>query len=484
MKDRIPTYPGRVRLTPVSGQENVYDLERADEPTQEGTPLNKSTLLKDSTAIRLGGDETMTVDESINSTIDESGFAVGDFVEGYDLLNDYWEPFEEKIIEEEDYPALFSILPYSVASEIETLPEGSGNKDSGYQAYENVKLFEVNGYEAYCSKETLFYRLKGENEWSSTNWTGIRNFLTVYSNMWSMGGIVYDEGNDEYGVLILNVTKSGYRYSRILFVSDLSQEPQNDYISINTGNDDSDNTQYWFRKLGGTYFFRSYYTMYSNTLRGTWSRMTDNQFIGIDYIDDRYVEWGCRANGTNYYPCVRISNKNPTTYSSASWTTIYDTVGSGTSLSYAYSTIAVAYLSERKLLLTSRYKYVTGWEGGMIIDLSGTTPTKYGTHKIELIDSNTSGMYIQICKTAGGYVYTKNVIIRDTLAFPLETVLDSAMPWTLLKSRNLVYLTDDLTYRSATSLMKLNMKQIVADALSFKKMKVKGSPALKEGGSL
>ena len=58
MKDRVPLYPGRVKLTPVSGQENTYDMARADEPTQEGTPLNKASLLKDSTAelFGLGGE--------------------------------------------------------------------------------------------------------------------------------------------------------------------------------------------------------------------------------------------------------------------------------------------------------------------------------------------------------------------------------------------------------------------------------------------
>ena len=38
--DRVPTYPGRVRLTPVAGQSNVYDLVRADQPTEVGTALN------------------------------------------------------------------------------------------------------------------------------------------------------------------------------------------------------------------------------------------------------------------------------------------------------------------------------------------------------------------------------------------------------------------------------------------------------------
>lgn len=42
VKDRIPTYPGRVKLVPVEGQENVYDMVRVDSPTEEGTPINKA----------------------------------------------------------------------------------------------------------------------------------------------------------------------------------------------------------------------------------------------------------------------------------------------------------------------------------------------------------------------------------------------------------------------------------------------------------
>lgn len=41
VEDRVPTYPGRVTLTPVSGQENTYDMVRADLPVVEGTPINK-----------------------------------------------------------------------------------------------------------------------------------------------------------------------------------------------------------------------------------------------------------------------------------------------------------------------------------------------------------------------------------------------------------------------------------------------------------
>lgn len=65
MKDRIPLYPGRVKLTPVSGQSDIYDMARADEPQQEGTPLNKNTLLTDETATALG----LSTDASVNDAL-------------------------------------------------------------------------------------------------------------------------------------------------------------------------------------------------------------------------------------------------------------------------------------------------------------------------------------------------------------------------------------------------------------------------------
>lgn len=54
MRDRVPTYPGRVVLTPVAGQPNTYDMTRADEPTQIGDPLNKANLLQDTVAQTFG----------------------------------------------------------------------------------------------------------------------------------------------------------------------------------------------------------------------------------------------------------------------------------------------------------------------------------------------------------------------------------------------------------------------------------------------
>lgn len=68
VKDRVPLYPGRVKLTPVSGQENTYDMVRADSPTQVGTPINKALL--DKKADTLTENVTVYVSKSGN---DNSG---------------------------------------------------------------------------------------------------------------------------------------------------------------------------------------------------------------------------------------------------------------------------------------------------------------------------------------------------------------------------------------------------------------------------
>ena len=41
-KDRVPTYPGRVKLSPIANAENTYKMERADVPIDPGTPIDKA----------------------------------------------------------------------------------------------------------------------------------------------------------------------------------------------------------------------------------------------------------------------------------------------------------------------------------------------------------------------------------------------------------------------------------------------------------
>ena len=68
MKDRVPVNPGRVLITPENGSSAYYaTMTRADNPTQEGTPLNKNSLLKDSTAALFGLGVDAVPDDVLNA---------------------------------------------------------------------------------------------------------------------------------------------------------------------------------------------------------------------------------------------------------------------------------------------------------------------------------------------------------------------------------------------------------------------------------
>lgn len=70
VEDRVSTYPGRVVLTPVAGEENTFDMVRADQPITEGTQINKK--LFDSKAYCMTEDATVYV-TSTGSDVDGDG---------------------------------------------------------------------------------------------------------------------------------------------------------------------------------------------------------------------------------------------------------------------------------------------------------------------------------------------------------------------------------------------------------------------------
>lgn len=68
MKDRSVEYPNRYQLTQIAGTDNIYDVVPAPgEVTEEGTLINKGTLLSDMTAEKLGFAPTddPTVDDAL-----------------------------------------------------------------------------------------------------------------------------------------------------------------------------------------------------------------------------------------------------------------------------------------------------------------------------------------------------------------------------------------------------------------------------------
>lgn len=69
MQDRTPTYPGRVTLTPVTGQDNTYDMAMADQPSAVGTPLNKASLLDDTVAAAVAAIEASATPDTPNEAL-------------------------------------------------------------------------------------------------------------------------------------------------------------------------------------------------------------------------------------------------------------------------------------------------------------------------------------------------------------------------------------------------------------------------------
>ena len=43
-RDRVANHPGRITLIPVAGKADTYDMKRADDPIEVGTPLDKATF--------------------------------------------------------------------------------------------------------------------------------------------------------------------------------------------------------------------------------------------------------------------------------------------------------------------------------------------------------------------------------------------------------------------------------------------------------
>lgn len=70
MEDRIVQYPNRIKLVPVEGTTDTYDIvEVPGEVTAEGTPLNKATLMTDVVGNRYGLPSTGTLSQMFERNV-------------------------------------------------------------------------------------------------------------------------------------------------------------------------------------------------------------------------------------------------------------------------------------------------------------------------------------------------------------------------------------------------------------------------------
>lgn len=115
MKDRTPKFPGRVKLKPVAGQTDTYDMTRADEPDDTGTPFNTRTMLQDSTGrfLRLPVSNPF-VDDALRHMPDRIE-PIGTVKTSPALsLGEAWLPCDGSQVTFAEYPALCQILRNTV----------------------------------------------------------------------------------------------------------------------------------------------------------------------------------------------------------------------------------------------------------------------------------------------------------------------------------------------------------------------------------
>ena len=197
MQDRIPLYPGRVMLTPVPGQENTFDMVRADSPTQEGTQLSKANLLKDATAAMFGfGDDAVP---------DEVLAFLGQYAQHWWQRTNqtpvsYYAEVRTKTTSEID-------IFFSTARKISYSTEISIDQSTGTVSLVNAQEITTN------DKNTLNTAIKGKY---ATNFTGSPS--TVY---YVESNLVYEDMDLSNGAAM--VSGGGYAIT-----STLSERPSGD----------------------------------------------------------------------------------------------------------------------------------------------------------------------------------------------------------------------------------------------------------------
>ena len=152
MKDRVSKHPGRVKLTPVDGQAYTYDMIRADEPEEAGTPINKNSLLKDETAKTLGLDPAASVpDDALKKIVERYDPKVGDILETVrDDLGAGWLACDGTLVTPEDHQKLYDELPYNTEWR-RIMPSVTAGATGSTVDYYSVRPLAIPGKWAFVS---------------------------------------------------------------------------------------------------------------------------------------------------------------------------------------------------------------------------------------------------------------------------------------------------------------------------------------------
>lgn len=316
MKDRVPLYPGRVTLTPVSGQANTYDMVRADQPTEEGTPLNKENLLSDETAAALGLSGDPTVDDAFGA-LDQSikdQTKVGDIkITTRTDLGDKWLLCNGERLSDESYSDLTQTLQNPPKSM--DVNAFSGSSIGTYGLYITGPVSNGNGVFVFveCNSGNIIYSKDYGKSWT------VKSISGIPSNASSSGvnAGVFANGNYVFAC----ATESG---SLIIFYAEDPEENFN-FSTVSTSVNTTTNVQgiaygngYWciLTKITSN---NTIEVFTSTSLSGPWTKHSQigpspNVRTTRLIFEDGKFSFASTGNGT-YAPSIFYA-ENP----SGSWT--------------------------------------------------------------------------------------------------------------------------------------------------------------------
>ena len=347
MRDRNPRYPGRVRLMPVDEENHIYDLERADEPTQQGTPLDKNTLLRDETVARFGGNSDMTVDAAINAIMDELGLKIGDVVQTTGDVPDGWLPMDGTEIDPDVYPELYKLRAYN--GRVGVRASFNGVTDSN--ARNQLWLKKVNDYYVGMAYGTLFYQPVSGGTWKKRSLTSA---LLETNHKLGYTDIEWDDVNNQWllaaGMKATSSDTSSVSRCKLFTLVNLDATPvkikdeqnysggetpvyihkEGQYFVLNDNAYDNATAMNWRAK-----------TYIATDPNGTWTDLstltigTLRYVNSVKYADRRYIVGGDINETDTQSPAFAYTGQGED-LTNATWTTkkVADGVASGTPARY------------------------------------------------------------------------------------------------------------------------------------------------------
>ena len=353
MKDRVPTHPGRVSLTPLGG--DLYTIAREDEPTEVGTKLNKVNLLSDDAAIAVWNNtppNRLCTPSTALEHLGNNAFHVGDILTtARDLSgNENWLKCTGGSVSEEDYPELYPLLqtgsvegdwntnviddstPYVNGSDCNVATDGewyvmvATNYNSGNATYDWYAYYTRDPNGAW-TKNTIA---------TGSNWSSDTNVLLIYANGYFSFLVTESPQGSGYGNSFvvyaddpsgawntMQIGSSGWSFNQFKYVN-------NTYVATTTYSSGSryNTAALTFDAIGGA--------VTTNTLTG--NRTTPVYAYDIDHYNGKwYAIWHQNyISGSTYISDTRLyyADTLATVYSAGQYTTVEQT--SGTSSNYSY----------------------------------------------------------------------------------------------------------------------------------------------------